>query len=226
MRVNEQGRSMIEMLGVLAIVGVLSVGGIAGYSKAMNKFKTNKAIDQINMLSTNIRTLFSSQGDYSGMDNQVLINAGVIPSEMYKGKASAFKSKYDGLNNAFGGKALIRPANQNGTNDAYIIAVDGIPNSACVVMASTDWGSDVGSGLAGMVIGATTAATGGLGAQITDISTGANLLAASGTVTTATTTSGYFAPGAENANNVTPLTVINAQKACASGTNTFVFKYI
>ena len=31
------GRSMIEMLGVLAIVGVLSVGGIAGYSKAMEK---------------------------------------------------------------------------------------------------------------------------------------------------------------------------------------------
>ena len=52
MRVNEQGRSMIEMLGVLAIVGVLSVGGIAGYSKAMAKFKTNKVIDQINTIST------------------------------------------------------------------------------------------------------------------------------------------------------------------------------
>ena len=37
----EKGRSMIEMLGVLAIVGVLSVGGIAGYSKAMGKYKTN-----------------------------------------------------------------------------------------------------------------------------------------------------------------------------------------
>ncbi|MBQ8671083.1 MAG: prepilin-type N-terminal cleavage/methylation domain-containing protein [Alphaproteobacteria bacterium] len=34
---NESGRSMIEMLGVLAIIGVLSVGGIAGYSKAMQK---------------------------------------------------------------------------------------------------------------------------------------------------------------------------------------------
>ena len=31
--VNSFGRSMIEMLGVLAIIGVLSVGGIAGYSK-------------------------------------------------------------------------------------------------------------------------------------------------------------------------------------------------
>ena len=32
MKINESGRSMIEMLGVLAIIGVLSVGGIAGYS--------------------------------------------------------------------------------------------------------------------------------------------------------------------------------------------------
>ena len=44
------GRSMIEMLGVLAIVGVLSVGGIAGYSKAMEKFKITKAVGEYNML--------------------------------------------------------------------------------------------------------------------------------------------------------------------------------
>ena len=36
------GRSMVEMLGVLAIIGVLSVGAIAGYSKAMTKYKLNK----------------------------------------------------------------------------------------------------------------------------------------------------------------------------------------
>ena len=40
------GRSMIEMLGVLAIIGVLSVGGIAGYSKAMTKYKVNRTIDE------------------------------------------------------------------------------------------------------------------------------------------------------------------------------------
>ena len=36
------GRSMVEMLGVLAIIGVLSVGAIAGYGKAMTKYKLNK----------------------------------------------------------------------------------------------------------------------------------------------------------------------------------------
>ena len=47
---NSFGRSMIEMLGVLAIIGVLSVGGVAGYSKAMEQFKINKAVSQYNML--------------------------------------------------------------------------------------------------------------------------------------------------------------------------------
>ena len=48
---NYFGRSMIEMLGVLAIIGVLSVGGIAGYSKAMEKWKVTKAIDEYSHLT-------------------------------------------------------------------------------------------------------------------------------------------------------------------------------
>ena len=47
---NPLGRSMIEMLGVLAIIGVLSVGGIAGYSKAMEKWKENKIIGEYSYL--------------------------------------------------------------------------------------------------------------------------------------------------------------------------------
>ncbi|MCM1323436.1 MAG: hypothetical protein NC218_04680 [Acetobacter sp.] len=43
---DQLGRSMIEMLGVLAIVGILSVGGIAGYSKAMQRYKLNKVVDE------------------------------------------------------------------------------------------------------------------------------------------------------------------------------------
>ena len=45
-----RGRSMVEMLGVLAIIGVLSVGAIAGYSKAMFKYKLNKHAESFNLL--------------------------------------------------------------------------------------------------------------------------------------------------------------------------------
>ena len=41
------GKSMIEMLGVLAIIAVLTVGGIAGYSKAMKKYQANKVVGEI-----------------------------------------------------------------------------------------------------------------------------------------------------------------------------------
>ena len=44
---NESGRSMIEMLGVLAIIGVLSVGGIAGYTQAMKKYRSNEITNTI-----------------------------------------------------------------------------------------------------------------------------------------------------------------------------------
>lgn len=48
---GEKGRSMIEMLGVLAIISVLTVGGIAGYSKAMEKWKINKTLEGYSFLT-------------------------------------------------------------------------------------------------------------------------------------------------------------------------------
>ena len=42
---SQSGRSMVEMLGVLAIIGVLSVGGIAGYSLSMRRHRANGVVD-------------------------------------------------------------------------------------------------------------------------------------------------------------------------------------
>ena len=44
---HESGRSMVEMLGVLAIIGVLSVGGIAGYSLSMRRHRANQIVDYV-----------------------------------------------------------------------------------------------------------------------------------------------------------------------------------
>ena len=45
MKKIESGRSMIEMLGVLAIIGVLSIGGLAGYTMAMNRWRASNISD-------------------------------------------------------------------------------------------------------------------------------------------------------------------------------------
>ncbi|MBR6674664.1 MAG: hypothetical protein IKL32_01935, partial [Alphaproteobacteria bacterium] len=43
----ESGRSMVEMLGTLAIIGVLSIGGIAGYKYGMDKYRANQTVNDI-----------------------------------------------------------------------------------------------------------------------------------------------------------------------------------
>ena len=83
---NSFGKSMIEMLGVLAIIAVLSVGGVAGYSKAMEKFKINKTIGEYNQLIMGLleqrESIIKSIQGQSGeiLLNNIALAAGIAPN--------------------------------------------------------------------------------------------------------------------------------------------------
>ena len=132
---NESGRSMVEMLGVLAIIGVLSVGGIAGYSMAMSKFKITKTIDQVQTIITNLRTLYASQRTYTALTSSTAYNMGILTDETYDGTA--------GLN-PFGGEILFDVGD---SNRSFSIEYTELTDEACVKLATADWGADASSGL-------------------------------------------------------------------------------
>ncbi len=149
---NQNGRSMIEMLGVLAIIGVLSVGGIAGYSKAMMKYRINKTIEQITLIAGNVRTFFAAQKNYRGAEcgSQYLSLSGQYLSDIYYGCKVAKKAKLfpdemltitngsiTNIENAFGGKFGI------GTSDGrdFYLVFNQVPLEACIELASYDWRS-------------------------------------------------------------------------------------
>lgn len=158
MRINQSGRSMIEMLGVLAIIGVLSVGGIAGYSKAMGKYKTNQVVDQVSMIVTNIRTLYAQQMDYTGLNTVTAVNMGVIPEELVnKNASSTGTGVYTSvtLRNGFQGNVNIyatksRETEPDTTKTAFMVVFEGLSRDACVAIATSDWGSGSASGFIGM----------------------------------------------------------------------------
>jgi len=60
-KINEIGRSMVEMLGVLAVIGILSVGGIMGYKFAMLKYRVNETVNELNIRTNEIYQYFSVQ---------------------------------------------------------------------------------------------------------------------------------------------------------------------
>ena len=90
---SENGRSMVEMLGVLAIIGVLSIGAISGYAKAMFKYKLNKQTEQLNQVIGAIVRYKSSlllnpnPADDTNLSDFQLVSLlkklGEIPKEMY-----------------------------------------------------------------------------------------------------------------------------------------------
>jgi len=128
LRQAQKGRSMIEMLGVLAIVGILSAGGIAGYSMAMQTYKTNLLIERIQLLSSRIRTAWKN-GDYSGLTNTTLINSGKISAK--------------DLENPFGGTLTVRYGAALGKGYFYIdISPTPIPVETCIDLIMTYWGDE------------------------------------------------------------------------------------
>ena len=149
----QSGRSMIEMLGVLAIIGVLSVGGIAGYSKAMTKYRINKTIEQITLIAGNIRAFWGPQKNYEGVSCDcyngnctgqsskdgcpIVKKAKIFPDEMI----TVTDGKITSIMNAFGDRVSLGQTRKSGDNDnkAFYIWLSDIPEEACIELASFDW---------------------------------------------------------------------------------------
>ena len=73
---QESGRSMVEMLGVLAIIGVLSIGGIAGYTLSIRRHRANQVIDTVNKYASLVYASCQrarAHGDLVG-SNSCLVN--------------------------------------------------------------------------------------------------------------------------------------------------------
>ena len=132
--VAQCGRSMIEMLGVLAIIGVLSVGGIAGYSKAMEKFKINKTIQHITEIAANVQTLYMPQKDFNGLSSA---SSMFIPDDLDKGVSTQ-------------GFTIME---QWRTPEFFSIRYFGLSKEACFALATADWGADSSSGVYAIVVG-------------------------------------------------------------------------
>lgn len=158
-KISEGGRSMVEMLGVLAIIGVLSVGGISGYSKAMAKFKASKAMDQLSILIANIRTAFATVADYGDLTNVNAKKYSIASRDMWQGGESS-----SGLVNAFGGGIVLSSHCKDGTGTdcatGFKISYSGLNPEACVQIATADWGT---GGLEKINISAEVASNGGTG---------------------------------------------------------------
>ncbi len=155
---QESGRSMIEMLGVLAIIGVLSIGGIAGYSKAMEKHKLNKFMSQLKQIVSNLYLVFESEKDFGLLvQANITHKLKIYPDEMYRSGGSSYgwgdistvynaplqitpavTSVFDGYHPQWG-----YPMSHNETGLAFFEIRTFVPSDVCISLLTYNW-NDMG----------------------------------------------------------------------------------
>ena len=75
---NESGRSLIELLGVLAIGGVMTAGALALFSTLRNEQRRAFASATLEQIAQDTKLLMQSRGTYAGLSVDYLIKAGAL----------------------------------------------------------------------------------------------------------------------------------------------------
>ncbi|MDR0967250.1 MAG: hypothetical protein LBL75_00220 [Rickettsiales bacterium] len=127
MRLNKQesGRSMIEMLGVLAIMGVITVGAITMISAAMSSQKRTTIQDDVSQIITGVRMIFGEYDDFSGLNNDTVFAAISLSNK-----------------NPYGGtySLSVNPADMR----QFILTITGLKTSDCEYFKVKAWSDSVG----------------------------------------------------------------------------------
>lgn len=103
---------------LIPILSVFFAGMISGYSSASLKYNTNKTLDQISNLVVNIRTVYSSEPSYNGLNNNTAKNFDIATADMI--------GEDGNLTNPFGGDIII---SNNG--ELFSIMYLGLPEENC-----------------------------------------------------------------------------------------------
>ena len=141
---NETGRSMVEMLGVLAIMGVLSLTAIAGITYAMRRQAVVDTVDLINKSSAGILTSgFFKEGTEDEEElPEVMVDSEPIPLNVYMSNVtltSAAEKDVYGNETFVGPRGSVFSAYPSAVQGGgFMLAVNNMQSAVCEDVLSYD----------------------------------------------------------------------------------------
>lgn len=131
---HEKGATLIEVLGVLAVVATIATGMYTGISRVNQKIKLTKAQTEVADIVKAMRTQFSS-----------FLPSSITSEQLYK--IGIFKNIQDGISTNTYGTEMTMELENSGENPYFIFSYKDIPSSVCTDLLLGDWGNDPSSGL-------------------------------------------------------------------------------
>ena len=133
LKANESGRTMLEMLGVLGIMGIIMYGAVAGINYGMDTYKINQIYNEVQESVQSIQDIYSWQRGYPEdfnlptlCQNDVFVRCtSNMPKNVYDGNISV-----EGIGGCSGS---ICPS--------FKVSYAGIKEDICYRLKEMDWGT-------------------------------------------------------------------------------------
>ena len=122
---QESGRSMIEMVGVLAIMGMLTATAFALISLGINRQKQSRVTDDVVTIVSGVRTLLGDYDDFSNIDNSTIFAAMSVSNK-----------------NPYGGTYELSVNRANPRQ--FVVSINGLSKSDCEALITKAWTDSVG----------------------------------------------------------------------------------
>ena len=127
---NERGATLIEVMGVIAILGALVTGIWKLVNGAMYKYKLSEATVQIQSLAKNLSRFYAAIGNYDDLNESDTISKLfenlVVPREMRVGSST--------IKHSFFGDVTL-----SGHGETFSIVFTKLPKNSCAELATLSW---------------------------------------------------------------------------------------
>ena len=143
---QQSGRSMIEMVGVLAIMGLITAAAFVLINSAMSSQRLSRVDDDVAGIVNGVRLLYNSQPDFNGISADTLVLLG-------------FGTATKAYQNPYGGDYQLDSQINART---FTVTIKGLGAKTCSVLKSRTWtagGNVVNTAVEGSPVTSCTATT-------------------------------------------------------------------
>ncbi len=132
---NESGRSLIEMLAVISVISMITIGAISGMQYGLQTFRANSAYDLVETSAHGVIDLFSwkrgftTNGTFATWicDNDIIEGGSNQNSGCINGKNAVTSTGW--------GDMIISPINDS----CFEITLTDVPQRGCELLSNMTW---------------------------------------------------------------------------------------
>lgn len=117
-----RGLTLMEALLFLGLAAIVIVGAFSLYNNASSTTKMNQAKTQLQAYVGGVKSLYSTQNDFSSLSTALVVNAGIAPNEAIDGTD---------LINPWGFDTVIE-----GQTREFSVTFEDVPRDACTALLS------------------------------------------------------------------------------------------